>query len=59
MNVSRTRRGQTTTEYIMVIAIVSVALALAMAGFFSTVYTGTDTLSSDLIRDLTSGGAQH
>jgi Tfp pilus assembly protein FimT len=58
MNLSRARRGQTTTEYMMVIAVVSVALALAMAVFFSTVYTGTDTLSADLIRDLTGGGAQ-
>ena len=56
--IARARAGQTTTEYMMVIAVVSVALGLAMAVFFSTVYSGTDSLASDLIRDLTGGGAQ-
>lgn len=57
MNRSR-RRGQSTTEYLLVIAVLSVALALAMSTFFSAVYTNTDALSDRLIDDLTTGGAQ-
>jgi Tfp pilus assembly protein FimT len=52
------RRGQSTTEYLLVIAVLSVALALAMSGFFSAVYTNTDALADQLIDDLTKGGAQ-
>jgi Tfp pilus assembly protein FimT len=54
----RPRRGQSTTEYLLVIAVLSVALALAMSVFFSAVYSNTDSLADRLIDDLTTGGAQ-
>ncbi len=54
----RDRRGQATTEYLVVIAFIAVALGLAMAGLYRGIHTQTSRLVGGMARELTSGGTQ-
>jgi hypothetical protein len=52
------RRGQATTEYLVVVAFIAVALGLAMAGLYRGIHTQTGRLVGGMARELTSGGTQ-
>ncbi len=54
----RGRRGQATTEYLVVLAFLAVALGLAMAGVYRGIHTQTSRLVGGMARELTSGGTQ-
>ena len=52
------RRGQATTDYLVVVAVIAVALGLAMAGLYRGIHTQTGRLVGGMARELTSGGTQ-
>ncbi len=52
------RRGQATTEYLVVVAFIAVALGLAMASLYRGMHTQTGRLVGGMARELTSGGTQ-
>lgn len=52
------RRGQTTTEYMVIMSVVSIAIAAVLIVFESTLKTNTESLSQDLTNSLTQDGVQ-
>lgn len=52
------RRGQTTTEYMLTIAAITIAIAAVMYGFMDTFTDETATTGQSLSESLTRGGAQ-
>lgn len=54
----RRRQGQTTTEYMLVIAVITIAVAAVMYGFMETFTDETATTGRSLSTSLTRGGTQ-
>jgi uncharacterized protein (UPF0333 family) len=54
----RSRSGQSTVEYLMTISVIVIAIAAAMAGFYTVVTDETAATGSSMATSLTSGGVQ-
>jgi hypothetical protein len=52
------RRGQSTTEYLLTISVLSIAIASAMASFYFTMKSETEATGRSMAESLTTGGAQ-
>lgn len=52
------RRGQSTVEYLVTISFICIALAVAMAGFYSTAADETEATGRSMAESLTTGGVQ-
>lgn len=52
------RRGQTTVEYMLAIAVIAVALAAVMGVLWSSVADSTDELAQDMADELSDGEVQ-
>ena len=52
------RRGQSTTEYMMTISFICIAIAAVMYGFYNTVASETQSTGRSMAESLTKGGAQ-
>ncbi len=52
------RLGQATTEYMLIISVISIAIAAVLITFETILIDNTDSLSTQLTTTLTSSGAQ-
>lgn len=52
------RRGQSTTEYLLTISVISIAIASAMASFYFTMKSETEATGESMAESLTTGGVQ-
>ncbi len=52
------RRGQSTTEYLLTISAISIALAAVVIALSGTIESSTLSLGSSLADSLTTGGVQ-
>lgn len=53
------RRGQSTTEYMLTISFICIAMAAVMLGLYDTVAGQTASTGSSMAESLTTGGAQN
>ncbi len=54
----RERKGQSTTEYLLVISVLSIAISLGMGVVYTAVSGGTSRAADQLAGDLISGRVQ-
>lgn len=56
---TRTRRGQSTVEYMMTISFIVIAIAAAMLGVYDTIAGETESTGRSMADSLTKGGTQN